>query len=844
MQKNKHCLSPTPTFFLFLLVIILSGCGGGGGSSADNGDPAVGGGNEGGAPTITSSPNSQVTTVGDSALFSVTATGEATLTYQWLKDDTSIGGATNSAFSIRSAVSGDAGNYKVTITNNVGEVTSSTVTLAVNEANLEIPDSWEDQFSLDTLNLDVNGWSNLTPAADSRIVFVSNSGDDSTGQVYDMSNSSDAAFIGADPHSPSGVVNAFKTIVVAMKNVRNNMPDWVVLKRGDTWIRDEHTAEHKLIYYDYNTGTDDTGTVYSVGDSEIGSDPSDPVGVVNVYKNAWFAKSRVAAESPYILFQKSGDKWARIFTDTRIAVRAGRSLTERSVITYYGTDTARPLIKTGTGPGISFSTVSYAAVVGINFYANKRDPNNSSDFTSFDDVKTADGFFMYASGSNSEPTKSIFIEDCVFNFYGGNGITDAYERASTDIIIRRSQIINSYHPTGGMSQGLIAPNTSLLLEESLLDHNGWFKADDPNIGHYKIVNGVTTDEWVHDIGIEGQATVFNHNTYMGATENTIFRNNIFARESSLSTKFAANSPKIYYDGEGNLIPDDELDGYEKSPGGHIIIKPGIITADDKIMALNILVDNNFYFGGEIAMSIGGNWDWNTGYRFQNINVINNVLMGIGRAEKSNGRTSTDRNVGWGMEIKDWNTGRISNNYLINYGDTVVTNTYGIDMKGHFKDVDVDSNVIANISGNGAAIRINGDIGTAVDGGPKEGVRVFDNQIKISETNTLVIDTLYNVPGTFFGNTYDINRNSDLWFKVDGVTVNISDWLIETGDTSTTGALNYLEPTVSLASYNASLGGVETAEAFFEEAQNQSRFNWDIRYTAKAVNNYFRAGFSQ
>jgi pectate lyase len=82
-------------------------------------------------PAITTQPASQSVTAGASALFSVTATGSATLTYQWRKDGVNIGGATSATYSIPTTTTASAGSYTVVVTNSVGAVTSSAATLTV-----------------------------------------------------------------------------------------------------------------------------------------------------------------------------------------------------------------------------------------------------------------------------------------------------------------------------------------------------------------------------------------------------------------------------------------------------------------------------------------------------------------------------------------------------------------------------------------------------------------------------------------------------------------------------------------------------------------------------------------
>ncbi len=79
----------------------------------------------------------------------------------------------------------------------------------------------------------VNGWSQFTPSSDSRLIYVSDiSGNDATAQTYLPSSS----VIGADPFLPSGSILAYKTIAAAKAQLRVGFPDWLLFKRGETWV--------------------------------------------------------------------------------------------------------------------------------------------------------------------------------------------------------------------------------------------------------------------------------------------------------------------------------------------------------------------------------------------------------------------------------------------------------------------------------------------------------------------------------------------------------------------------------------------------------------------------------
>jgi hypothetical protein len=84
------------------------------------------------APAITTQPASQTVTAGQTASFSVAATGTSPLNYQWQKNSVAIGGATSSSYTTPAATSADNGAlFTVVVSNTAGSVTSSAATLTV-----------------------------------------------------------------------------------------------------------------------------------------------------------------------------------------------------------------------------------------------------------------------------------------------------------------------------------------------------------------------------------------------------------------------------------------------------------------------------------------------------------------------------------------------------------------------------------------------------------------------------------------------------------------------------------------------------------------------------------------
>jgi len=87
------------------------------------------------APSITTQPGSQTVTAGQTASFSVAATGTAPLSYQWNKNGVAIPGATSSSYTTPATTSSDNGaQFTVLVSNATGSVTSNAAILTVSAA--------------------------------------------------------------------------------------------------------------------------------------------------------------------------------------------------------------------------------------------------------------------------------------------------------------------------------------------------------------------------------------------------------------------------------------------------------------------------------------------------------------------------------------------------------------------------------------------------------------------------------------------------------------------------------------------------------------------------------------
>ena len=82
-------------------------------------------------PAITAQPQSQTNYTGTTGTFSVAASGDAPLSYQWRRNGGNLPSGTNSSLALPNIQTSDAGNYSVVVFNPLGSATSLVATLTV-----------------------------------------------------------------------------------------------------------------------------------------------------------------------------------------------------------------------------------------------------------------------------------------------------------------------------------------------------------------------------------------------------------------------------------------------------------------------------------------------------------------------------------------------------------------------------------------------------------------------------------------------------------------------------------------------------------------------------------------
>ncbi|MBT8340179.1 MAG: hypothetical protein HKP58_05340 [Desulfatitalea sp.] len=446
--------------------------------------------------------------------------------------------------------------------------------------------------------------------------------------------------------------------------------------------------------------------------------------------------------------------------------RSGRSAKEPFLIGTYGASGGCPVIRTGAAGAFRFSNTSYFAISGLDFYAHTRDPDDSD----YIDGSGSSAFTMNTGSGLS--IDGVLIEGCKFRFYQGNAIQNRQGVFAGNIAIRRCLFADNYSEISH-SQGLYTYKVDgITLEENIFVHNGWYMQKIPG-----------------NSGMDGgQATMFNHNTYFSSTTNVLFRQNMFIEAASAGNKFTA-----------------------------------------AVDVHNIAVDNNLYIGGEIGISMGGNYRDND-QRFNNISVSNNVLTQIGMSRPTN------RKLAWYFWFEGWNNGLVFNNYLLHQQLETNTVTYGFLIEDDHRNVTYSDNIIYNLQ-NGTGVSITTD--------DVFGMEFFENKIQIPTRAANTIQSTYATSGkwVFAGNLYFSDKAEGTRFRLEKVFQSLAQWQAFTGDDATFLQADFPEPCRDIAGYQAYIGEAATIDAFIAASRAQDRFNWDKRFEVETVNRWIKSGFS-
>ncbi|HAC62425.1 MAG TPA: hypothetical protein DCF68_02525 [Cyanothece sp. UBA12306] len=566
------------------------------------------------------------------------------------------------------------------------------------------------------LPLDQNGWTIYKPSVNSRIIYVSSEeGNDQTAQFY----SPNSQEVGQNPFLPAGKVKPFKTIDAALKEARNNSPDWILLKKGDIW-----------------------------------------------YENIKELKNGASKNAP-------------------------------SLVSSYGQDTQRPLLKTDTREALIVpKNIHFAVLSGIDFQGINKSNKNSS----------RDGIKLV--NRKGEQIKYFLLEDCTIRNYKHNLIF-LNSGVMKNFVIRRNLILDAYtvpekKEQKAISSGLLATGANFLLEENIFDHNGWKIQRKPN------------NDWVDPR--KGQATWLNHNTYFPNPRGVIFRENLFLRSSSIQNKWTA---------------DDQ-------PGS----------------GKDVIIDNNFYLDGEIGISMGGNKQGPL--RFANIKIVNNVMLNIGRSRPTNRNLAWYLEIqDWDGGLVANNLLihqpkiEVDSTYGILIGGSSV---------GQTRNVTIKNNLLYNLYSRLGGIvlasigqRENIQFNNNQIQFPRLKTSIINSYTDLTgfsfHNNKYYSDALLPKWVGLVNDNFDYNK----WIK-DSARMQWNylpkkdiDWKmwrkISQDKNSKQQRLKYPNPERTIEEYNGKISGKASYEDFLRQIRKQSKSSWRKEYTADAINDWFREGFN-
>jgi hypothetical protein len=556
----------------------------------------------------------------------------------------------------------------------------------------------------------------------------------------------------------------------------------IELPRGaDGWTIFTPSPDSRIVYVSASAGEDDAGVAYLSSDPAIGPDPFHPSGAITPFRSYGAARAVVRDGYPdWILFHRG-----EIYADVLIEPRSGRSGSHMSLVGCYGSDSLPlPQLRPSEGEALIAGMrggLAYFAVTDLDGYCASHDPAASPGALP---PAAGAGINLVVGGGS---IRMGLFEGLRLRFFAGNVIETYRKGYLGDIALRRCVILDDYSTlrNQGHSQGLFAGGVDgLFLEECVFDHNGWY----------------SRDSTAGSEDLPGEATMFNHNTYIADCRDVTLKDNVFLRSSSIQNKFTANN------GEAS--------------------------------SSNVSVSGNLYVDGEIGISIGGNTEGP--YRFKDVFITGNVFTEIGRSEP------TGRGLAWYIEASDWDGGEISGNCLIHNTTPTVGNTFGLNVAGSFRDVLISDNVVYGLNESG-----NGPWGYSLHlsaGSDKENV-VFRNNVFQEPSGPYYLVGLEDAASAsgclFRGNEYFVpSEGMPRAFIVGGRSYDMKRWRTICGDASVMEKVSFADPSRSIDSYQAGSSGAAGIDGFIAACRAQNRDAWDERYSARTVNAWLQAGFAR
>jgi hypothetical protein len=455
--------------------------------------------------------------------------------------------------------------------------------------------------------MDAEGWSVFKATADTRILYVAGGGKDAAAVVYKPADQA----VGPDPFSPAGAIKPFADINAALKKQRPNMPDWILLKRGDTW--------------------QGPVTEQSLPPGKSGDEPR----LIGAY-------GPLAKPRPRITGRGAGFRLGGPHAGTQHVAIVG--------IEFYNS------WKDPKHPDWKVNLEKVKAKDGHDYIKQVRGRHMS-------------GILWGNCDRRGKPMENILVEDCFLRFCPISGTN--FGADMKNFVVRRCVVVDHY-PLRGHSMGFWNSGGSLRLEENIVDHCGWYnqKGQKPEIGwaiplshnlyYSKCWNtALVRNLWLRSASIGNKF----RGDYLRSIGNLLLEDNLFV-DGELGPGISGNYPGPFRNVNVNLVNNVLTDiGRSRPTDRHLAWYFPLADWDGGNIANNLLVRQNHpditnAYGIQMRASRQMR-DKKSGKlitegrgslrgRIRNVNIFSNVVHGI-RMSESNGALKLLANEEGGYE---------------------------------------------------------------------------------------------------------------------------------------------------------------------------------------------------
>lgn len=679
------------------------------------------------------------------------------------------------------------------------------------------------------------------------VVYVANSGNDATCKAQALPVTSTPAYPCATPTK-------------AQTLLRDNSPDWMLLKKGDTWNggmsgaasglwwKNGRSAAEPMLISSYGTGARPQFKTSGVDTS-----------CYSTIKTYGQFTALVGIEC----YNDSADPSSPSYLG--VTVTSDTSATSPTLTNIESTIGIAPGY-IAVGAGVNALTVRSVTANSVTLSANPQ-------FTSQARPIQFNKPFSQALFSLVGTTNFLIVEDCKLNF-GSMAVMNINYAApiqNLDLRIRRNVIVDGYGAIGHGTNGVFlsdnqSPNGKILIEENLVDNVGWNSA------------------------IWGAAgNVFSHNFYLHDNNPPIsFKGNITANASATGAQIR-NGGTVY----NNLAVGNPI-GFVTSPGiqanstsysynviaggSDIILGVRFATAATNIGSKVVSLD------GAISAFVG-----NLVTNIDNPGSITGTVGSVGptgiiasaavaSGTRGDGVRSGDRIAVFspraqGITIGPSGTVSPTTNSGTTYpvGSTtfyfptgyelpswiVPGMTIGVYDKAAFSGA--QTTTIASISADRKQLQTTAPTsmmivgGSAATGAEQNAFVIWspgdDSHLPpqtVGPNNVFTTSKSYYRPSfaiAMASLTRSINASGNFFYNWNVTTANVADYGVPASNTFLPSKMNVFgtnsNPNATVEAYDKSIGGPGTVSHFLSQARKQSRDSWDVRYTANAVNNYIR-----